>query len=220
MAVVDTTPREAPAEGRLVYSLQGTLLEACSCNVLCPCWIGEDPDQGTCDAFLSYHFDKGEVDGVDISGLTMAMAAHIPGNVMTPGTWKVAIFIDSRATDEQKDKLVAAYSGQLGGPLADLAQFIGEVKGIEKAEIDHSVSGGEGRLRVAGGAIEAEMTPYRSMDGTLTTLRDSVFSTVPGSPAYVSKCSYHRVNLPQYGFEWSFEGRNAIQSDYKMEFRS
>lgn len=220
MAVVDTGTREAPAQGRLVYSLQGTLLEACSCNVLCPCWIGEDPDGGTCDAFLSYHYDHAEIDGVDCSGLNVAMAAHIPGNVMTPGTWKVAIFVDSRASDEQRDKIVAAYSGQLGGPLADLAQFIGEVKGVEKADIEHTVVGGDGHLDVAGGGIAAEMSPYKGPDGSVTTLRDSVFSTVPGSPAYVSKCSYNRVNLPQYGFVWSFEGRNAIQSDYRMEYRA
>jgi hypothetical protein len=32
------------------YQLEGTLLEACSCGVLCPCWVGEDPDAGVCQA--------------------------------------------------------------------------------------------------------------------------------------------------------------------------
>ena len=59
---------------------------------------------------------------------------------------------------------------------------------------------------------------YRGGDGSTTTLRDTVFSTVPGSPAYVSKASSHTVNLPQYGMVWSFEGRNAIQSDYRITF--
>ena len=62
------------------------------------------------------------------------------------------------------------------------------------------------------------MAPYSGGDGTLTTLRDSIFSTVPGSPAYVSKASYNRVNLPEFGMVWSFEGRNAIQSDYRITF--
>ena len=31
------------------YQLQGRLLEVCSCNTLCPCWVGDDPDGGTCD---------------------------------------------------------------------------------------------------------------------------------------------------------------------------
>jgi hypothetical protein len=28
----------------------------------------------------------------------------------------------------------------------------------------------------------------------------------------------HRVMLPEYGMEWEFEGRNAIQSEWKMEY--
>ena len=61
------------------------------------------------------------------------------------------------------------------------------------------------------------MEPYRSPTGDVTTLRDSIFSTVPGSPAWVSKASRNRVNLPQYGMSWEYEGRNAIQADWRME---
>jgi hypothetical protein len=43
-------------------------------------------------------------------------------------------------------------------------------------------------------------------------------STVPGSPAYVAKASVNRPTLPEHGFEWEFEGRNAIQSDWKLDF--
>ena len=88
----------------VVYDLQGTLLEACSCGVLCPCWIGEDPDGGSCDAFVAYHFDAGNVRGVDIGGLSLVNVVHIPGNVLTPASWKIAMFIDERATDEQFDR--------------------------------------------------------------------------------------------------------------------
>jgi hypothetical protein len=215
MAVTST--REAGAPARAVYSLQGTLLEACSCGVLCPCWIGEDPDLGTCDAFVAYHFDTGEIGGVDVGGLNVVNIVHIPGNVLTPQSWKVVIFVDSRATEEQKQALLDAYSGKLGGPLADLAGLVGEVKAVESANIEHSISEGAGKIRIEG-VLEAEMEPYRSADGTVTTLRDSIFSTVPGSPAWVGKASYHRVTLPKYDFEWTFEGRNAIQADYNMEF--
>jgi hypothetical protein len=63
------------------------------------------------------------------------------------------------------------------------------------------------------------MAPYKGSDGaTITTLRDSIFSTVPGTPAYVAKASYNRVNLPEFGMVWSFEGRNAIQADYRIRF--
>ena len=45
----------------MAYQLEGRILEVCDCNVLCPCWIGEDPDNGTCDAVVAYHVDKGTV---------------------------------------------------------------------------------------------------------------------------------------------------------------
>ena len=73
---------------KVVYELEGTLLEACSCGVLCPCWIGEDPDGGTCNAFNAYHFDHGTIRGVDVSGLNFVRVVHIPGNVLTPASWK------------------------------------------------------------------------------------------------------------------------------------
>jgi hypothetical protein len=197
----------------LVYELQGSLLEACSCDVLCPCWIGEDPDGGSCDAFVAYHFDAGTINGVDIAGLNLVNVAKIPGNVLVPGSWRVAIFVDDRATDEQLNALVNAYGGKLGGPLADLAGLVGEVLDVRRAKISHEIRDGAGTLRIDS-FLTSEMAPYKGADGSTTTLQNTVFSTVPGSPAYVGKASTHTVNLPEFGMVWSFEGRNAIQSDY------
>jgi hypothetical protein len=199
----------------VVYDLEGTLLEACSCNVLCPCWIGEDPDGGACNAFVAYHYDAGTIRGVDISGLSLVNVVKIPGNVLTPGSWRIVMFVDERATDEQLQALTDAYSGKLGGPLADLAGLVGEVLAVQRAPISHEIRGGTGTLRI-GDSVAAEMAPYTGPGGQATTLRDSIFSTVPGSPAYVSKASSHTVNLPEFGMVWSFEGRNAIQSDYRI----
>ena len=128
------------------------------------------------------------------------------------------MFVDERATDEQLQALVDAYGGKLGGPLADLAGLVAEVLDVRRARIRHEIRDGAGTLQVDD-IVSAEMAPYRGMDGTITTLRDSLFSTVPGSPAWVGKASVHTVNLPQYGMVWSFENRNAIQSDWKMVHR-
>jgi hypothetical protein len=217
MAVIDSQTREAAEGARAVYRLEGTLLEACSCDVLCPCWIGEDADGGSCNAVNAYHFDKGDIDGVDVSGLNVVYVLHIPKNVLIPGSWRLVIFLDARADERQRKAILDVYSGRLGGPLADLAGLVGEVVAVEFAEIEHTVVGGNGRLRIEG-VLEAEVAPFRGVDGTITTLRDSLFSTVPGSPAWVGKAAVNRVTLPKYGYEWSYEGRNAIQAEYRMEF--
>src|SRR3712207_1004376 len=115
----------------MAYQLEGRLLEVCNCNVLCPCWIGEDPDNGTCDAVVAYHVDEGTVDDVDVSGHTLASLTYIPGNVLQ-GNWKTVVFVDDRATDEQQEALLKVFTGQLGGPLEDFAQLIGEVVAVER----------------------------------------------------------------------------------------
>jgi hypothetical protein len=216
MAMAETAVETQPAASG--YQFQGTLLEACTCDVLCPCWIGEDPDNGTCESVVAYHFDTGAIRGLDVSGLSIATVNFIPGNVLA-GNWKTVIFVDERATDEQMQAILDAFSGKLGGPLADLAQLVSETLGVARAPISHEVVGGRGALRVGGDTVIAEMEPYRGPDGSVTTLHNSIFSTVPGSPAWVGKARRFAVNIPEQGWTYEFEGRNAIQSDWMIDYR-
>ena len=211
-----TVAEETGEETGTIYSLEGTLIEACSCNVNCPCWIGEDPDLGECFAIVAYGIERGQIGALDVSGLNLVLICHIPGNVLA-GNWKVVALVDERGTQEQRDALLSAFTGKLGGPLGDLWEaLIGEVKGVEFVPISHEVVEGSGSLRIPD-LVETEMEPYRGPDGSITTLQNSVFSTVPGSAAWIAKAGVNRVSLPQYGMNWEYEGRNAIQSEWKIE---
>jgi hypothetical protein len=197
------------------YQLEGSLLEACSCDVLCPCWVGEDPDHGTCQSFVAYHFARGRIRDVDVSGMSLVTVNHIPGNVLA-GNWRGVWFISDEASDAQFEAIRDAFAGRLGGPLADLAGLYGEIHDVKRAPIVHETRQGRGVLRI-GDVVSGEMLPYTAPDGsTITTLRDSIFSTVPGSPAYVAKADHLRAELPEYDLAWSYEGSNAIQSDWKL----
>ncbi len=204
----------------MAYQLEGRLLEVCDCQVLCPCWIGEDPDNGTCEAVVAYHVDKGEIDGVDVSGRTYVSMAHIPGNIFQ-GNWKMVAYVDDDATDEQQEALLNVFSGKLGGPLADFAQLIGEVVSVERAPITFTVEEGQGTLRVGSGispAVNAEMASYMGATEKPTTLQETVFSTIPGSPAYVSKASRYVRNSSEFGLrDMNLEGNNAIQGHFRFE---
>lgn len=200
----------------MAYDLEGRLLEVCTCKVLCPCWIGEDADNdGTCDSVVSYHIDKGRVRDVEVSGLTVAAAAHIPGNILK-GNWKVAVFVDDKATPQQQDALLEVFTGKLGGPVADLAKLFGEVVGVSRAPISFGVKEGKGTLRI-GKAIEADLQPFVGATGEPTKLQDSVFSTIPGSPAYVSKASKYRAEVPELGHHLELSGHNAIQGHFRFQ---
>jgi len=198
----------------MVYKLEGKLLEVCDCEILCPCWVGEDPDGGTCDTIIAWHMEQGDIEGVDVSGLTIAVTAHIPGNIMK-GNWRAVVYVDSNATDQQYEALLKVYTGKLGGPVADLVQLIGEVVAVERANIDFLIDEGKGTIRIGAG-ISAEMIPFEGPTGK-STLCDTVFSTVPGAPAYVGKALDYKMHQPLLGLDVNLQGHNAIQGSFLFE---
>jgi hypothetical protein len=196
----------------MAYHLEGRLLEVCNCRVLCPCWIGEDPDYGTCDTIVAWHFDKGTVNGVDVAGHTIAMIAHVPGNILQ-GNWRAAVYLDDKVSQAQEDALLGVYTGKLGGPVADLAKLVGEVVSVEKVPITFDVHGGSGTIKI-GDAGYAELEPYKSAAGNTTTLTDTVFSTVPGAPVFVGKSPRYRSQNKKLGIDLDLKGHNALQSTF------
>ena len=199
----------------MAYHLEGRLLEVCDCRVLCPCWIGEDPDNGTCDSVLAYRIDAGKVGDVDVTGRTLALVSHIPGNILA-GNIRAAIYVDQGASDAQQEALLNVYSGKLGGPIADFAKLIGEVVSVERAPITFEVNEGRGTLRV-GDVSHAELEPYKGADGSTTTLTNTIFSTVPGAPVFVGKASRYRSKHPGLGHDVDLTDHNALQSTFVLE---
>jgi len=194
------------------YDLEGRLLEACSCEAICPCWVGEDPDGGRCAGTIAWRVDRGEVNGIDVSGLTLGIIADIPGNA-TAGNWKVALFVDDRATPEQEAALLAAFTGKEGGPLADIAGLVGDVVSIERAAIESEVEAGNGLLRI-GEVMSADFNVLVGRTGEPTRLYDGVFSFKPGAPAYPGKAGRFKVDLPQLGMQLDFEAHSTVQGHF------
>jgi hypothetical protein len=128
----------------------------------------------------------------------------------------VAAFVDARATPAQKAAILAAHTGKLGGPLADLARLVSEVVGVYDVPIAFDLREGKGAIRV-GDAAAAEMRPYADAQGRPTKLVDTVFSTIPGSPAYAGKAAAFRANVPRHDMVWEYTERNAILGDFRLE---
>jgi hypothetical protein len=199
----------------MAYHLEGRLLEVCDCRVLCPCRIGEDPDNGTCDSVLAYHFDAGMIDGVDVTGRTIAMVSHIPGNVLN-GNFRVALYLDEGTSDPQQEALLNVYGGKLGGPVAELAKLIGEVISVERTPIRFDVNEGRGTLSI-GQVSQAVLEPYKGPDGSTTTLSNTIFSTVPGAPVFVGKATRYSSHHAELGHNIELAGHNALQSTFVFD---
>jgi hypothetical protein len=139
------------------WKLSGSYFETCSCDVVCPCTaslaLGADNDR--CNAMLVFNIKDGDVDGTDVSGLTVAAIADTP-KVMTDGNWRLGVFIDGAASDEQAEKLGAVFGGQLGGPMEALGPLIGENLGVQRAPIEVREDGLRHAIKI-GDAVDFEI---------------------------------------------------------------
>jgi hypothetical protein len=135
----------------MAWSIEGRYFENCSCEVVCPCTaslaLGADNDY--CRVVIVFHVDRGEVDSVDVSDLTVAVMAE-SGRFMHEGNWRLGLLLDDSASDEQTDKLGAVFSGRLGGPMAALSGLVSEQLGAERVPMDFSESDGRHVLRIEG----------------------------------------------------------------------
>ena len=139
------------------WNLRGSYAETCSCELMCPCNLSFDhgATYDYCRATLAFSIREGAVDSTDLAGRKVVVIADTP-KVMTEGNWRVGVYIDDGASDDQFDKLVQVFSGQLGGPMAGLAPLIGEMLGAERAAIQMDDDGLRHSVRV-GDAIEFEI---------------------------------------------------------------
>src|ERR1044072_7007740 len=128
----------------MAWNVKGTYFETCSCELMCPCNMSFDhgATYDYCRVVLVFNVAKGDVEGTDVGGLSLAVVADTP-KVMTDGNWRVGVLVDERASDEQMQKLAAVFGGQLGGPMAGLAPLLGGV-----------VGGAKGPIGVVGGGPE------------------------------------------------------------------
>jgi hypothetical protein len=141
----------------MAWSLKGSYVETCSCELMCPCNLSMDhgATYDFCRVTLVFNIREGDIDGTDIGGLKVAAIADSP-KVMTEGNWRLGVFIDEQATEEQGEKLVQLFGGQLGGPMAALGPLVGEMLGVERARIEVQDDGLRHTVKI-GDAIDFEI---------------------------------------------------------------
>jgi len=196
----------------MAWNLEGSYVETCSCELMCPCNLSFDhgATYDFCRVTLVFNIREGEIEGTDIGGRKVAVIADTP-KVMTEGNWRLGVFIDDTATDEQFEKLVQVFSGQLGGPMAALAPLVGEILGVERAAIEVLDDGLRHSVRVAD-VIDFEIediVPFGVESGEPVRF-NGMFHPV-GSDLTMAEARRSRINA--FGIE--YEGKTGLS---KSEF--
>ena len=191
------------------WSLKGSYAETCSCELMCPCNLSFDhgATYDYCRATLAFHIREGEIEGTDVSGLNTAFIIDSP-KVMTDGGWKLGVFIDENASDEQAEKLTAVFGGQLGGPMEGLAPLVGEMLGVQRVPIEIVDDGLRHSVRI-GDVIDFEIediVPFGVETGEparLTGIFHPVGSTLTAAEA-------KRSSISAFGIE--YEGKTGLST--------
>ena len=191
------------------WELRGSYAETCSCELMCPCNLSFDhgATYDFCRASLAFSIREGQIEGTDVRGRRVATIIDTP-KVMTEGNWRLGMFIDEDATDEQFDGLARVFGGQLGGPMAMLAPLVGEVLGVQRAAIDISDDGLRHSVRV-GDAIEFEIediVPFGVETGQPVRFQ-GMFHPV-GSNLTMAEARRSRINA----FGIQYEGRTGLST--------
>ena len=195
----------------MAWSLKGSYFETCSCELMCPCNLSFDhgATYDYCRVTLVFDIREGEVEGTDVGGRTVAVIADTP-KVMTDGNWRLGMFVDDGANDDQVEKLTGVFGGQKGGPMAGLAPLIGEVLGVERAPIEVVEEGLRHSVRI-GDAIDFEIediVPFGVETGKparLTGIFHPVASELTAAEAKRSKID---------AFGISYEGKTGLSSEF------
>jgi hypothetical protein len=196
----------------MAWRLEGKYFESCSCDAVCPCTWSALTAKATldrCRALLAYQVESGEINGVEVSGLSFALFLDTPP-VMSEGNWRVGVYLDDAASDSQAEQLGAVLSGQLGGPPAILAPLIGEMLGVEKAPITYTEDGRGHHVRI-GAAVDVGVEDFVAIEGHEPVQLTNVFhpsnTTLTVAPA-------RAVRLSTFGTEWGREGQSGFSAPF------
>jgi hypothetical protein len=191
------------------WNLKGSYVETCSCDLMCPCNLTFDhgATYEFCRATLAFVIREGEVDGTDVRGRRVVTIIDTP-KVMTEGNWRLGLFVDERASDEQLDQLAGVFGGQKGGPMEAATPLIGEMLGVERAPFDLAEEGLRHSVKI-GDAIDFEIediVPFGVETGEPVRL---VGVNHPASSEF-NAAEATRSKISAFGIE--YEGKTGISA--------
>lgn len=195
------------------WHVQGDWFDTCNCSVPCPCTFAQPPTTGECEGILAWHIRKGRYGDVHLDGLNVMALGAFKGNLWAgEAKASMAMFVDERADERQREALQMIFGGRVGGWPAVFAQSIGEIRGMEFARIDFHVDHDlaswraeiPGKVKSSAEAIGGPTTPA----GKRVQVHNAGgCETGPGGVATYGKSTADQADA--FGFTWNRTGRSS-----------
>ena len=189
------------------WAIKGELFLNCNCTLFCPCVVSlgaHPPTEGYCQAWMAVAIDEGHFEGEDLSGLNVGLMVEIPG-LMAEGGWKVAAYVDERASGKAYNGILQIFSGAAGGTTGLFTMLVSDIVGAEREKVE-IVRDGRKRGLYIGRKIQGEIEMIDGAD--------------PDHPVMLTNNKYWmgpdiiaargtKSKVRDYGRIWDFGGKSA-----------
>jgi hypothetical protein len=213
------------------WKLEGDYFDGCNCKSICPCVFALDPTEGDCKGLAAWHIEKGlftkndrnssntknedaNNNSINLANLNVVISVHAPGHMLAGPKWKIALYLDEKANNDQKDALISIFTGQVGGDFfVEMLSRTGEILGIRSVPIEFNIEGKKRRKIKIPAIAEMDIEGLTGSDPDIESkVINPAFSNTPGIDPIIARAARHTYK--DHGLEWDNSGRNAFYSRF------
>ena len=210
------------------WRLEGDYFDGCNCKSICPCIFALDPTEGDCKGLAAWHIEKGHFtnwtnsdrnsntsnNSINLASLNVVISVRAPGNMLTGSKWKIALYLDEKANNDQKEALTKIFTGQVGGEFfAEMLSRVGEILGTRSVPIEFNIEGKKKRKIKIPSIAEMEIEGLAGSNPDIEPkVVNPAFSNTPGIDPIIARSTRHVYN--DHGLEWDNSGKNAFYSRF------
>jgi hypothetical protein len=196
------------------WQIAGSYLEACNCEVICPCRRiggrqGGRSTYGECLGALSWVVQEGGAGDTDLAGMRVVLATRYHDD--EPGSpWSYALFVDARGDEQQRQAVADIFTGRLGGTPCKQFPWVfkaASLLGVEALDIEIDHTPGRGWFK-AGGKVEVRV-------GQPVPDQEPVSCIIPGHHRQGRELFSETIDVDAGPLVFSVQGRCAYETTFE-----
>ena len=148
-------------QAKVNWSMEADYFQACSCDYGCPCEFEAPPTQGFCETVGAWRVNRGNFGDVSLDGLGFGFSLRSP-EALHLGGITLAVFVDERANEEQRQAILQIASGQAGGmPFEIIAMVVSDALDAQFVPFAFDIDGKNSSVKI-GDAISMAFEPIKN----------------------------------------------------------
>jgi hypothetical protein len=183
------------------WSLKASYIEACSCDLFCPCYFNTHPEKDFCKFNNVVKIEKGNYGDVKLDGMKLWISGDLGGD-FSKGEMKSAYFtFEPSATQEQVDGALKVFAKIYPAKFMD--------SGVDRAPIVWEKKGKTAHARLGDGQGEVSLSVVTGNDGkSPVVIKNLTYWGAKKNNGFVMAKSKHHYKGHQ--LDYAFEDANGF----------